>query len=325
MKAIVTRTYGGPEVLTYEDVPKPEPKDNEVLINVKASGVNAGDWHLLRGDPWMMRLLFGITKPKISILGVDVSGVVEAVGANARRIKPGDEVYADLSHSKFGGYAEWVTVKEDDVALKPSNLSFEQAAAVPTSAATALQAIRDHGKIAEGKRVLINGASGGVGSYSVQIAKAYGAHVTAVCSTRNVEMVQSLGADEVIDYKKEDFLANGQTYDLIHAANGYRPIAEYKKALTDGGIYIISGGDMKQLNEAMLRGPFLSMFGNKKLGNMLVKVHHGNLDVLREFIESGKVKPVLDRTFALKDAAEALRYVEEGESVGKVVLSQVPS
>ena len=229
MKAIVCTKYGSPDVLKFEEVQKPVPGDDEVLIKVHAAAANAGDWHLMRADPFMIRLMYGLQKPKHEILGTDVAGCVEAIGKNVTQFQPGDEVFGNMSSPGFGAFAEYVCAPENSIALKPSNITFENAAAVPSAAGTALQALRDKGQIQSGQKVLINGASGGVGTFAVQIAKAFGAEVTAVCSTGNMEMVRSIGADHVIDYTKEDFTQNGQQYDLIIAAYGYHPISDYKR------------------------------------------------------------------------------------------------
>lgn len=321
MKAVVYTRYGSPDVLELSDVEKPSPRSDQVLVKVHATGVNAGDWHLLRGKPFPMRLMgFGLLKPKHQILGTDVAGVVEAVGESVMSFKPGDEVFGDLSASGFGGYAEYVCAREDALALKPQSLSFEEAAAVPTSAFTALQALRDKGKVQPGQEVLINGASGGIGSYAVQIAKALGARVTGVCSTKNLDMVRALGADEVIDYTKVDFTMSEKHYDVIHAANGYHPLSHYKRALKPGGIYVMSGGSSRQLSDVIFLGPFMSMFGGKKMCNLMMKPRQSDLHYIAELIESGKVKPVIETCYPLAQVAEAIRRTEEGHNSGKVVI-----
>ena len=235
MKAIIATKYGSPDVLELQEVEKPTPKADEVLVKTHAAAVNAGDWHMLRADPFLIRFLYGLTAPKHPILGSDMAGTVEAVGTDVTQFQIGDEVFGDLSGSGFGGFAEYTTAPENRLAHKPAGLTFEEAAAVPLAAVTALQALRDHGQIAPGKRVLINGASGGVGTYAVQIAKALGAEVTGVCSTGKMEMVRSIGADHVIDYTQEDFTQNGQQYDLILAANGFQPLSAYERALQPSG------------------------------------------------------------------------------------------
>lgn len=250
-----------------------------------------------------------------------MSGRVEAVGRNVKQFKPGDEVFGDLSESGWGAFAEYVCATEEALVLKPTNMTFEEAAAVPLAAVTALQGLRTKGQIQSGQKVLINGAGGGVGTFAVQIAKAFGAEVTAVCSTRNVDMARSIGADHVIDYTQEDFTKNGQQYDLIIAANGYHPIADYKRALSPNGTYVMTGGAEKQLYEVMLRGPWISMTGSQKMGNLMAKPNNNDLTFMKELIETGKVKPVIDRCYPLAEVPEALRYLEEGHAQGKIVIT----
>src|SRR5438552_4975685 len=281
MKAIVYHTYGSPDVLKLEEVEKPTHKDNEVLVKVHAASVNAGDWaHLLRGKPFLMRLMgFGLLKPKHTILGSDIAGRVEEVGRNVTQFQSGDEVFGNTAKSGFGGFAEYVAVPENALVLKPSNISFEEAAAVPQAALTALQGLRDKGHIQKGQKVLIHGASGGIGTFAVQLAKAFGADVTAVCSTRNVDIVGSIGADHVIDYTQEDFTKNGQRYDLILAVNGYHSISAYKRALTPSGVYVTTGGSNAQMFQAMLLGPLISRTGRQKMGNSAHKPNKKDLNV----------------------------------------------
>jgi NADPH:quinone reductase-like Zn-dependent oxidoreductase len=263
----------------------------------------------------------GLLKPKKTIPGAALAGQVEAVGSNVKQFKPGDEVFGDLSECGWGAFAEYVCARETALALKPANTTFEAAAAVPLAAVTALQGLRNKGHIQAGQKVLINGASGGVGTFAVQIAKSFGAEVTAVCSTSKVDMVRSMGADHVIDYTQEDFTQNGQYYDLIFAANGYHPILAYRRALSPKGTYVMSGGSMAQVFQAMLLGPWLSMIGTKKMGNMMAKPNNKDLAFLKELIEAGKVKPVIDRCYPLAEVPEALRYLEEGHAQGKVVIT----
>ena len=268
MKAVVYTKYGSPDVLQIKDVEKPAPKDNEVLIKIHAASVNAYDWHFLTADIFLIRLMGGgLLKPKYTRLGADIAGRVEAVGKNVKQFQPGDEVYGMVK----GGFAEYACALEDALALKPSNLSFEEAAAVPMAAVTALQGLRDEGQIQAGQKVLINGASGGVGTFAVQIAKSFGAEVTAVCSTRNVDQARSLGADHVIDYTKEDFTKSGQQYDLILAANGYHPLSAYKRALTPKGIYVMAGGSKAQIFQAMLMGSWMSETRRQENGRRIGK------------------------------------------------------
>lgn len=320
MQAIVYHNYGSPDMLKLEEVPKPLPQDGEVLVKVAAASTAAGDGHLLRADPFLIRFSSGLLKPKHKILGADVAGWVEAVGKDVKQFQPGDEVFGDLSLCGFGAYAEYVAAAESAFALKPTRLTFEEAAAVPVSAVTALQGLRDKGRIQPGQKVLINGASGGVGTFAVQIAKAFDAEVTAVCSTGKVAMVRSLGADHIIDYTQEDFIQSGERYDLILAANGYRPIADYQRALAPQGTYVMSGGSTAQMFEAMILGPLRSKKGGQTLGNLLAKPKQEDLIFVRDLIEAGKVRPVIDRCYPLKDVPNAIRYVEEGHAQGKVVI-----
>jgi len=321
MNAIICTQYGSPDVLKFEEVQKPVPNDDEVLIKVHAAAANAGDWHLMRADPFMIRLMYGLQKPKHEILGTDVAGCVEAIGKNVTQFQPGDEIFGDMSSSGFGAFAEYVCAPENKIALKPNNITFENAAAIPSAAGTALQALRDKGQIQSGQKVLINGASGGVGTFAVQIAKAFGAEVTAVCSTGNMEMVRSIGADHVIDYTKEDFTKNGKQYDLILAANGYHPISDYKRALTPTGIYVMTGGSTAQMFQAMTMGPWISITSGKKMGNMMAKPNQKDLVFLQELLETEKVVPVIDRRYPLNEVPDAIRYLEEGHAKGKVVIT----
>ena len=323
MKAIVYTKYGPPDVLNLEEVREPTPRDDEVLIKVHAASANARDWRLLRADPFLVRLNLGLLKPKHNTLGSDIAGRVEAVGGNVKQFQPGDEVFGDLSGGGFGGggFAEYVCASEDALALKPASLTFEEAAAAPMAAVTALQGLRDKGRIQPGQKVLINGASGGVGTLAVQIAKSFGAEVTGVCSTRKSDMVRSIGADHVIDYTQEDFTRNGQRYDLILAVNGYRPISDYKRALNAKGIYVMVGGSTAQIFQALLLGPWMSMTGSKKMGALSAKPDQEDLVFVKELVEAGKVMPVIDRRYPLSEVGEALRYLEEGHAGGKVVIT----
>ena len=320
MKAIVCTQYGPPEVLELKELEKPIPRDDDVLVHVHAASVTYSNLMLVRGEPFVGRLFFGLLKPKYKIPGSDIAGRVEAVGRNVTQFQPGDEVFGDLSNCGRGGFAEYVCAPKDALALKPANISFEEAAAVPEAALVALQALRDKGQIQKGQNVLIYGASGGIGTFAVQIAKYFGAEVTGVCSTRNVDMVRSIGADHVIDYTQEDFTQNGQHYDLIVATAGYRSIFDYKRALSPRGMYVSTGGSMAQTFQAMLIGPWISMAGSKKLSAMVVKPNK-DLAFMKELLEAGKVKPVIDRRYPLSEVAEALRYYGEGHSQGKVVIT----
>lgn len=321
MKAIVYESYGPPDVLQLKDVAKPAPKEDEVLVEVHAASVNAYDWHFLTSDIFLVRLNAGLSKPKNPFLGADVAGRVEAIGKNVRQFQPGDEVFGDISASGNGSFADYVCAPEKAFVLKPSNLTFEEAAAVPMAAVTSLQGLRDYGKIQAGQKVVIQGASGGVGTFAVQIAKAFGAEVAAVCSTRNLEQARSLGAGHVIDYTQEDFTRSGQKYDLIFAANGYHPISAYQRALAPGGIYVMAGGKLPQIFQAMLLGPLMSRSGGKKMGGVTGRPNQKDLALLKEFIEAGKVRPVIDKRYPLSETAEALRYLGQGHARGKVVLT----
>ena len=321
MKAIVCHKYGSPDVLKLEEIQKPIAGDDEVLVKVHAASANAADWHILRADPFLVRLASGLLKPKHKILGADIAGRVKAVGRNVTRFQPGDEVFGDISGCGWGGFAEYVCARENALALKPASMTFEEAAAVPFAGVTALQGLRDKGQIQPGQKVLINGASGGVGTFAVQLAKSFAAEVTGVCSTRKLDMVRSIGADQVIDYTQEDFTNNGQRYDLILAANGYHSISDYKRALSPNGIYVTTGGSGAQMYQAIFLGPWISMTGSKKMGNLLQRPNLKDLVFMKELLEAGKVVPVIDRRYPLSEVAEALRYLEEGHAQGKVVIT----
>lgn len=321
MKAIVYKKYGPPDVLALTEVEKPIPADNQVLVKIHAASVNYGNLALLRGEPFLARLAFGLLKPKYSIPGGDIAGRVEAVGKDVTQFKPGDEVFGDLSGSGWGGFAEYVAVPEKALALKPANLSFEEAAAIPMAAVTALQSIRDKGKLQAGQKVLIHGASGGVGTFAVQIAKALGAEVTAVCSTKNVDIAQTLGADYCLDYTKEDFSKKTERYDLILGVNGYQPMSVYKRSLNPYGTFVAVGGAVTQLFQAMILGPWISVTERKKIGSFLQRPNQNDLLFMKELVEAGKVKPVLDRCYSLSEVPEAFRYFEKGHAQGKIVIT----
>jgi len=321
MKAIVQTAYGEPsEVLELKEIEKTVPKENEVLIKIQAASITFGDLAAVKGEPFIVRLSLGLLEPKIKTPGKDVAGVVEAVGANVNQFKPGDEVFGDLSECGWGAYAEYVSAPENVLVQKPVNITFEAAAAVPESGVVALQGLQDKGEIQSGQKVLIYGASGGIGTFAVQIAKSFGAEVTGVCSTRNLELVQSLGADHVIDYTKEDFTQNGVQYDLILATAGYRSIFDYKRALAPGGHYVATGGEMAQIFQPMLLGPLVSS-GGRKMTNLAMKPDKEDLTYVKELIEAGKVTPVIDKSYPLSELSEALRYYGEGRSRGKVVVT----
>lgn len=315
MKAIVQNDYGSPDVLKLAEVAQPSVKENEVLVRVKAVSINAGDVFVMRGSPWMIRLVAGFPKPKNYILGQDMAGVAEAVGSSVTQFRPGDEVYA----SSGSALAEYVSVAEDKLALKPANLTFEQAAAIPTGAITALKGLRDVGKLRTGQKVLINGASGGVGTFAVQIAKAFGAEVTGVCSARNVDMVRSLGADDVVDYTREDFTQNGRRYDLILDNVASHSFSDLMRVLTPQGLIVPNSGHsgMGYVFKAFLLSPFL-----RQLGSVYFAVPNGkDLTELKEWIETGKVKPVVERTYPLCETPEAFHYLNKEHARGKVVIT----
>ncbi len=321
MKAIVCTKYGPPDALKFEEIPKPTPSDDEVLVEVHAASVVFSDTTVVRGKPFVARLMGqGLLRPKYKIPGVDIAGRVEAVGRNVKQFQPGNEVFGDLSQCGRGGFAEYVCASENALALKPAGMTFEEAAAVPQAAVVALQGLRDKGQIQPGQKVLINGASGGNGTFAVQIAKSFGAEVTGVCSTRNLDMVRSIGADRVIDYTQEDFTKSAQRYDLILACAGYRSIFDYKRALSPGGIYVIVGGSTARILQIVCLGPLISMTTSKKMGILLHK-QNKDLAFMIELLERGKVKPVIDKVYPLREVSEAFRYFGEGQAKGKVVIT----
>jgi NADPH:quinone reductase-like Zn-dependent oxidoreductase len=315
VKAIVMNAYGGPEVLELKEVDKPEVGENDVLVGVHAASLNAGDYFSMRGSPWLARFDVGFPKPKDHILGWDVAGQVEAVGKNVTRLQPGDKVFASCA----GALAEYACAPEGKVAMAPANLTLEQAAAVPSAAMAALHALRDQANVQPGQKVLINGASGGVGTFSVQIAKALGAEVTGVCSTRNVDMVRSIGADHVIDYTQEDFAQSGQRYDLVLDNVGTRSFADCRRVLTPGGIHLpnTGHGGMGYVFKAYV----LSALMRQHARPFLSVPNAEDLDYLKDLVEAGKVMPVIDRTYPLSETPEAIRYLEEEHARGKVVIT----
>ena len=321
MKAIVYTKYGSPDVLQLQEVAKPEPKENQVLVKVHAASINALDYRRFEKLSTMGRFMEErFIKSVGKVLGADIAGVVEAVGANVKQFRPGDEVFGVATGSS-GGFAEYACASEDRLALMPSNLSFEAAAAVPVAALTALQGLRDKGQIQAGEKVLINGASGGVGTYAVQIAKAFEAEVTAVCSARNMDLARSLGADHVIDYAKEDATHHGRLYDLIFAVNGHHPISAYRRALGPQGHYVCAGGALSQIFQAMLLGPLMSVTGGKKMGFMwITKPNRQDLVYLGQLLETGKVVPVIEQCYPLGEVAAAMQYSAAGHARGKVVV-----
>ncbi len=320
MKAIVYTKYGQPDVLKLEEVEKPAPKDNEVFVKVHAASVNDWDWGLLRGTPFVNRLPFGLLKPKNKILGGDIAGRVEEVGSKVKQFQPGDEVFGDLCECGWGGFAEYVCARENALALKPASMTFEEAAAVPQAAILALQGLRDKGQIQPGQKVLINGAGGGAGTFAVQIAKSFGAEVTGVDSTRKLDMMRSIGADQVIDYTETDFTKNEQRYDLILDFAAHHSIFDYKRALNPKGIYVAVGGSTARIFQAVFLGAWISMTGSKKMG---ILIHKPNKDLafMIELFEAGKVVPVIDRRYPLSEVPEALRYFGEGHAKGKLVIT----
>ncbi len=318
MKAIVYTKYGPPDVLQLKEVEKPTPKDDEVLIKVHAASVNDWDWGLLQGIPFMNRLLFGLLKPKKQILGSDIAGRIEAVGKNLEQFQPGDEVFGDLS-GDWGGFAEYVCARENALALKPATMTFVEAAAIPQAAMLALQGLRDKGQIQQGQRLLINGAGGGVGTFAVQIAKLYGVEVTGVDSSGKLDMLRSMGFDQVIDYTQEDFTKNGQCYDLILDVKTNRSIFDYTRALSPNGIYVTVGGSMARLFQALFLGPWISMISKKNIRIVGLKPNK-DLAYMNELFEAGKVKPVIDGLYKLSEVPEAIRRFGEGNHKGKVVI-----
>ncbi len=325
MKAVVYTNYGSPDVLEIRDIKKPAPNDDQVLVKVRAASLNPLDWHFMEGTPYIMRALgAGLRKPKDPRLGVDLAGEVEAVGKNVTQFKPGDEVFGTGHGAAF---AEYVCAGKTKLALKPANLTFEQAAAVPVAGLTALQGLRDKGKVQPGQKVLINGASGGVGTFAVQIAKSFGADVTGVCSTRNLDMVRSLGADHVIDYTKEDFMKSTERYDVILDNVGTQPLLGFKRVLKPKGIYVLIGGGgpndgrivgpMARPIKTMLMSPFIS----QKMGMMLAEIRQDDLTKMSDLMQAGKVTPVIDRTYPLSQIREAMKYLEAGHARGKVILT----
>jgi NADPH:quinone reductase-like Zn-dependent oxidoreductase len=323
MKAIVQDRYGPPGVLELQDVAKPAPRDNEVLVRVHAAAVNALDWHYMRGDPYVARVSIGLRRPKVRIRGRDFAGRVEAVGEGVDRFRPGDEVFGEAD----GAFAEYVSAPDDAVEPKPTNLTLEQAAAVPLAANTALMGLRDVAHVAPGQQVLINGASGGVGTFAVQIAKSLGAEVTGVCSARNADLVRSIGADHVVDYASEDFTRNGQRYDVVFDLVGNRSLTDFRRALTPEGTLLLSGGGVSEGGSflgplaLMIRAQLASRFVRHRLLSVTEKPSRENLAALRDLVESGAVAPVIDRTYPLSDVPEAIRYLEVEHARAKVVIT----
>lgn len=321
MKAIAQAEYGSPDVLKLTEVERPLVQADTVLVRVHGASINAGDWHLMRGSPFIVRLMMGgLLKPKIKIIGFDVAGTVEAIGSNVTRFQSGDEVFGDLSECGFGAFAEYACATEAALALKPGNLTFEEAAAVPGAAMTALQALRDIGNVQPDQQVLINGASGGVGSYAVQIAKAFGAEVTAVCSSEKMDRIRPLGADRVIDYAQVNLDQNKQTYDLIVDVAAYRSVFDYLPALKPKGTYVLVGGAIARLFQVMILGSLISRMSDRTVKSLMVKPNSADLATLRELIEAGKITPLIDHSYSLEDVPVAIRRLEQRQVVGKVVI-----
>ena len=314
MKAIVYTKFGSPEVLQLKEVEKPIPGENEILIKMKAASVNAYDWRHVRADPFLLRMMGGgLIKPKHPILGADMAGIVETIGKNVKLFQPGDEVFGEGS---YGGFAEYACVLENRFVKKPANLSFEEAAASPMASLTALQGLRDKGKIQAGQKVLVNGASGGVGSFAVQIAKSFDSEVTGVCSTSKVDFVRSLGADHVLDYTNADITKNNDKYDLIFDVAAYRKVSEYNKILKTTGNYVMAGGSIGRILKLMIK----TIFGNKNLSVLIANINQNDLLFIKELLEKGKIKSFIDKRYPLSETSAAIRYVEEGKARGKVVV-----
>jgi NADPH:quinone reductase-like Zn-dependent oxidoreductase len=320
MKAAVYTRYGPPDVLKLVEREQPAPADDEVLVKVHAASVNAADWRLLMARPFLARMYNGLLRPRRQVLGADVAGTVEVVGRNVRRFKPGDAVFGDLMRHGWGGFAEYAVAPEDAFASKPAGLSFEEAAALPMAGVTALQGLRDAGGLRPGEKVLVHGASGGVGTFAVQLAKLLGAEVAGVCSTGKVDLVRSLGADHVIDYTREDFTRRGERWDLILAANGDQPIRHYQRALRPGGRYVMAGGSSRQMFEALILGRLIFMGSGKRMAALSAKVNPKDLAYLADLVETGQLKPLIDRRYPLREVPEAIRFVAEGHARGKVVV-----
>jgi NADPH:quinone reductase-like Zn-dependent oxidoreductase len=325
MKAVTRDRYGPPDVLQLREIEKPSLTPDGVLVRVHAASINPYDWHMLRGVPYLVRLMEGVRTPKAKVLGADAAGVVQAVGSEVQEFKPGDEVFG----TRYGSLAEYFHGRERNFVGKPSNSTFEEAAALPLAGVTALQGLRDRGRLQSGQRVLINGAAGGVGTFAVQIAKWLGAHVTGVCSTKNVELVRSLGADHVVDYTVDDFSRNRSRYDFIFDVVGNRSLRDFRRALTPDGTFVFVGGGGVEASQGHLLGPLvrsmrgsvLSRFVSQDLLPFLAKITKDDLLVLKKLVETGKVKPIVDRTYPLSEAADAMRYLETGHARGKVIVT----
>lgn len=320
MQAVVYHRYGSPDIPQLEEIEKPTVGDNEVLLKIRAASLNPLDWHLMRGRPAILRLIFGLRKPRVTRMGIDAAGVVEAVGKHVTRFAPGDEVFGACR----GAFAEYASAPESKLAKKSATVTFEQAASIPIAALTALQGLRDTGKVQAGQKVLINGASGGVGTFAVQIARSFGADVTGVCSTRNVELVRSLGADAVVDYTREDFTKSSQRYDLILDCIGNHSLSEYRRVLNPRGTYVVVGGpDGRWISpvDLFVKAAMLSPFASQRLIGLSAKHNAVDLAALNDLVEAGKMTPVIDRRYRLSEVREAMRYLEEGHARGKVLIT----
>lgn len=318
MNAIVFEKYGSPDVLSLQEIPKPVPKANEVLVKVHAASINSWDYDMLRGEPFIVRM-WGLFKPKYTIPGADIAGCVEAVGSDVKKFKPGDEVFGDLCECGWGGYAEYTCGTENTFAFKPKEMTFEEAAAIPQAGLMALQSIRDKGQVKPGDKVLINGAGGGVGAFAVQIAKLLGAEVTVVDRESKLNYLRELGADHSIDYTRLDFTKNGKTYDVIIDVVSNRSLSEYKKSLNPGGRFLMIGGTMRAIFQAMVLSRLISKQGDRHLGLLAYQANKG-LDEMSMMYQSGKVIPVIDRIYSLSQTANAFRYYAEGNFRGKIVI-----
>lgn len=322
MRAVVHTRYGSPDALELRDVERSTPAVDEVLIRVRAASVNAADWHVMRGKPFLVRLMgYGIRTPNHGLFGADVAGEVEAVGSDVTAFQPGDAVFGDLSESGRGSFAEYVCTGENALASIPAGVTFEEAAATPLAAVTALQGLRDLGEIREGERVLVNGASGGVGTFAVQIAKAYGAEVTGVCRTEKVDAVRSIGADEVIDYTEVNYANTGERYDLILDVGAHQSMLATRRALAPGGRYVLVGGALGPMLGTMALGPLLSRLGNERMAVLMAEPNRADLEAVGDLLESADVVPVIDRCYPLEEVPNAVAYLESGGATGKIVIT----
>jgi NADPH:quinone reductase-like Zn-dependent oxidoreductase len=320
MKAIIFKKYGSPDLLKLEEISKPVPRQNEVLVNIQAASINSWDWELLHGTPFANRLMFGLFQPRIRILGADIAGRIEAIGKNITRFQPGDEVFGDLSSCDWGGFAEYVAARENALTLKPDDMTFEEAAAIPQAGLLALQGLYNKGRIQPGHRVLINGAGGGAGTFAIQIARSLGAAVTGVDSTIKLDIMKSIGADHVIDYTKEDFTQNGLLYDWILDFASHHSISDYHRSLNPGGTCVIAGGSGTHISQVILFGPLISKITGKKISVLMHKTNK-DLSIMGELFTAGKIRPVIDKCYPLNEVPEALRYFGIGNARGKVIIT----